>query len=586
LPFDGVVIKSVIEELSETTTGSRIEKIFQPESDEIVLHLRGHGRSDRLVLSANAGCPRIHLTGTVKNNPKNPPMFCMLLRKYISGGRIDSILTYDFERMASINIEAVNELGDRSLKKLVIEIMGRHSNIILLNEDDIIIDSIKHVDIEISSKREVMPARPYQMPPAQDKKSPPFIILEELIPNARQSNGNLRIGKFLLSSIKGFSPLLCNELCYRANVDEKISISELSQDMEKNLTDSLTSMFSDINAKKYRPCIIYRDTKMQKPSDFHCMDIYAYPVKKHFDSINLTIDTYYSHRDSMERLSQKSSSMVRLLNTNIDRCMRKISYQQEELSEALKSDELRLYGELLTANLHNIPEGSSHAVLPDYYSSDGKTVSIPLNENISPQKNAQNYFKKYKKAKRTFENVSKQLKETKKELSYLESVLSLLENCKTPEEIDDIKEELVQQGYIARRKSSSSKKKDDKPSPVRYKSSDGIYIYAGKNNIQNDYLTLKLASSKDLWLHTRNIPGSHVVIRKLTKSIPDTTIEEAALIAAWHSKSRHSANVPVDYTEIKYVKKPSGAKPGMVIYENFKTVIVTPDEEIINRLLD
>ncbi len=589
MPFDGVVIKSIIEELNEVITGSRIEKIFQPEIDEVVLLLRGKGRTNRLVMSANANCPRLHLTNVSKENPKNPPVFCMLLRKHISGGRITNISFQDFERIIVLNIEAANELGDLSFKKLIVEIMGRHSNIMLLNANDIIIDSIKHIDSEISSKREVMPARPYTPPPSQNKENPLKIELNELLSklsNEEQTpSGNIHVGRFLLNNIKGFSPLLCDEICYRAGLDEKLEISSLSTDMINKLNSVLTSIISDIASMNYRPSIIYKDLKMQKPSDFHCVKITCFPVTKRISSINLAVDTYYKHKDTSERLTQKKSRLLKLLNTNIERCLRKLSLQQQELDKSSHSSTFRLYGELITANIHNIPKGSSKAILTNYYTNNSTNITVPLNENLSAERNAQIYFKKYKKAKRTYENTVKQLKKTKEELTYLESIFSLLENSLSIDEINDIKEELIQQGYIKQKKVTPQMRNANKPIPVRYKSSDGIYIYAGRNNLQNDYLTLKMASSKDIWLHTRNIPGTHVIIKKTVKNIPDSTIEEAALIAACHSKSKYSSNVPVDYTEIKNVKKPPGAKPGMVIYDNFKTVFVTPDEEKIKNLL-
>jgi len=589
MPFDGVVIKSIIEELNEVITGSRIEKIFQPEIDEVVLLLRGKGRTNRLVMSANANCPRLHLTNVSKENPKNPPVFCMLLRKHISGGRITNISFKDFERIIVISIDAANELGDLSFKKLIVEIMGRHSNIMLLNANDIIIDSIKHIDSEISSKREVMPARPYTPPPSQNKENPLKIELNELLSklsNGEQTpSGNIHVGRFLLNNIKGFSPLLCDEICYRAGLDEKLEISSLSTDMINKLNSVLTSIISDIASMNYRPSIIYKDLKMQKPSDFHCVKITCFPVTKRISSINLAVDTYYKHKDTSERLTQKKSRLLKLLNTNIERCLRKLSLQQQELDKSSHSSTFRLYGELITANIHNIPKGSSKAILTNYYTNNSTNITVPLNENLSAERNAQIYFKKYKKAKRTYENTVKQLKKTKEELTYLESIFSLLENSLSIDEINDIKEELIQQGYIKQKKVTPQMRNANKPIPVRYKSSDGICIYAGRNNLQNDYLTLKMASSKDIWLHTRNIPGTHVIIKKTVKNIPDSTIEEAALIAACHSKSKYSSNVPVDYTEIKNVKKPPGAKPGMVIYDNFKTVFVTPDEEKIKNLL-
>lgn len=580
MPFDGVVTKCVADELSEILTGGRVEKIFQPEADEINIIIRSRNQNLRLLLSASANYSRIHITSSVKENPATPPVFCMLLRKYLSGGKITGIDFYDYERMIGINIESLNELGDLSTKKLLIEIMGRHSNIILVNQDNKIIDSIKHVDNEVSSVREVMPGRTYEMPPKQNKISPEHLDVHKIMEEAR--NVPTGVEKFLLNNIKGFSPLLCSEVCFRAGIDGKRPASDLSPKKLEELDASLSGILAGIASSSFSPCIIYKDDST--PLDFHCINILQYENIEQHSSINDVLDLFYEMKDASERLKQKKADIYKVLNTCLERCSRKLAVQQETLNEVSDREKLRLYGELITANIYAIPKGAKSVRLLNYYSEDSEYLDVPMDENLTAQENAQKYFRKYSKAKSTFANTSQQLEETMKELEYLENVYQLLDNCTTVNEIDEVREELVEQGYMKARKKNSSRKNSKPTLPLHFRSSDGLDIFVGKNNKQNDQLTLKQASSNDIWLHTRNIPGSHVIIRKLQGEIPSTTLLEAAILAAFHSKASQSSNVPVDYTMVKNVKKPNGAKPGMVIYENFKTLIVNPDEDIVERL--
>jgi len=586
MAFDGIVVKSIVEELKEKLKGGRIDKIFQPEKDEIILQIRSLSQNFKLILSANASYPRIHLTDFSKDNPLNPPVFCMVLRKHLSGGKILNIGFHDFERIVDIEVESINELGDISTKKLIIEIMGRHSNIILVNDENRIIDAIKHVDNEISSVREVMPARPYQLPPSQDKISPTDINIQSLLENAAKAS-NVSIEKFLLNSIKGFSPLLCREICHLADIDGKKPIEYLSVESVNKLENVLHNIINRINTSDFEPCIAFEDESFENPVDFHCIRLHQYKFVKTLPSISAVLDEFYSIKDTYERLKQKKSDLVKVIHTNINRCKKKISLQQEKLREVADRENLKLYGELITANIYSIPRNAKSVSLLNYYGDEGEYIDIPLDENLSPQENAQKYYKQYSKAKKAYASTSIQLEESLKELEYLESVSQLLDDCTTVQEINEIKQELAEQGYISIRKKPGSKKQDAPSKPLRCKSSDGYYIYVGKNNKQNDMLTLKTAQSNDIWLHTKNIPGSHVIIKKHTREdIPPTTLLEAAMLAAYYSKAKMSANVPVDYTAVKNVKKPNGAKPGMVIYENYKTIIVTPEKDKISKLLD
>lgn len=581
MPFDGIVAKCVVGELSEKLVGGRIEKVFQPEADELLINIRARNQSLRLLLSASANYPRIHLTDTVKENPAAPPTFCMLLRKHLAGGRILGFEFNDYERIIGITVEAANELGDISEKKLVIEIMGRHSNIILLNSENRIIDSVKHVDSDISRVREVMPARPYTLPPAQDKLSPEKLDLGTLFEKASESPAATE--KFLLENIKGFSPLICRELCHRAGLDAKRPAAALSPAERDNLKEVLAGMVRTISEGSFRPCIAYEDENLTRPVDFHCLKLGQYRHAREIPSISRVLDEFYSSKDRQDRLKHKRSDLTKVLNNAIERCNKKLAIQQDALRDVADRERLKLYGELITANIYRIPGNMKSVGLENYYSEQGDIVEISLDENLSPQDNAQRYFKKYAKAKSTYTFTTRQLEDSRRELDYLESVLQLLENCVTLQEIDEVRQELSEQGYMVLKKKPGAKKQA-LSEPLRFKSSDGLDIFVGKNNRQNDQLTLKQASSNDVWLHTKNIPGSHVIIRKSAGEIPENTLKEAAMLAAWHSKARMSSNVPVDFTPVRNVSKPSGAKPGMVIYVNYRTISVTPDEKAVGTL--
>ncbi len=582
MPFDGIVTKSIVEELTEKLTSGRIEKVLQPEADEIVLLVRAWNKNHRLVLSASPNYPRLHLTETVKDNPPVPPVFCMLLRKHLSGGRIISFDFNDYERIIGIVIEAANELGDISEKKLVIEIMGRYSNIILLNSENKILDSIKHIDSDISSVREVMPARPYVLPPAQDKLSPSHLDPSQLTDLFDSSTQTAE--KFLLDNIKGFSPLLCREVCHRALIDGRKRVSALDQAERIALINTLDSILAEITNCNYAPCVIYEDEQHAKPLDFHCLEIKQYMYMEPLPSVSQMLDKFYASRDNAERLRQKKSDLYKVLNTSIDRCNKKLSIQEETLRDVANREKLKLYGELITANIYAIPQNVKIMPLLNYYSETGEYIDVPLDPDMTPQANAQRYFKKYSKAKSTYTYTSRQLEDSRIELDYLESVLQLLDNCTTLQEIDEVRQELAEQGYMQLRRKPAAKKKAVMTEPLHFRSSDGFDVYVGKNNIQNDYLTLKAAQSNDIWLHTKTIPGSHVIIKRNGREIPDKTIEEAAILAAWHSKAKMSSNVQVDYTSVKNVSKPSGAKPGMVIYVNYRTAVVNPDQAIAETL--
>ena len=579
MPFDGIVTKCVVEELKENLIGGRIDKIFQPEKDEVLINIRCKGKNFKLLLSANPSYPRIHLTMISKENPISPPMFCMLLRKHLGGGRISGVDFFDFERIVGINIESTNELGDTTCKKLIIEIMGKHSNVILVNSENKIIDAIKHIDFDISSKREVMPARTYDLPPTQGKTSILNLDIKKFVSDINLVD-DIPLEKYILNNIKGFSPLICREICHKVGIDRDKSIKLLDHKKQEDLQNLLIEIAETISQNKFCPCIILEQKKTPLPLDFYAIPITQYSVLKFMPSISEALDFFYTEKDKLVYLHQRKQDLIRILKNSIDRCQKKIIIHQSKLKDVSERDNLKLFGELILANIHSVPLRSDKISLINYYSNDSELVEIPLNPNLTPSENSQRYYRMYQKAKNAFLNVTKQLDDSMKELSYLESVSFLLEHCSELHEIDDIRTELIEQGYLKSTK-HACKKKNTQTHFMHYISSDNFDIYVGKNNTQNDYLTLKIAKTNDLWLHTKDIPGSHVVVRCGNKNISDSAIEEASMLAAYYSKARFSSNVPVDYTYAKNVHKPSGAKPGMVIYKNHKTINVTPDIERI-----
>jgi predicted ribosome quality control (RQC) complex YloA/Tae2 family protein len=584
MPFDAIVTKCIADELKNIIMTGRIDKIHQPEKDEINISLRAKGKNLKLLLSSNSSYPRVHITSITKKNPIKAPLFCMILRKHLVGARIVNIEFLDYERIIKIQFENTTELGDLSIKNLYIEIMGRHSNIILANSNNKIIDSIKHIDEEISSKREIMPARNYELPPKQNKISPDnkniYKIFEK---NYIIENESLEtpLSKYLLYNIKGFSPILCNYICDISKIDKNINLKNIEENHLIKLKTNFDMIMDKIKSNKFNPILFMKN---DLPKDFYCLDISLKQKTKSFDTLSSLLDFYYSERDKIIHLNQKKYNLNKILTNNIQRCKKKISIHKKIINKSKNNENYKLYGELLLANLYSISKNAEKVSLLNYYSEKNEYLDIKLKSHLTPQENAQIYFKKYTKSKTAISESKKQLKIAENELDYLESVLHNLEIAATLEEINEINEELIHQKYIL----INNKKKKNKFSPTKphkFKSSDGYEIFVGKNNFQNDLLTLKMSSSNDMWLHTKEIHGSHVVIKtNNNQNVPDNTLLEAANLSAYYSKARLSSNVPVDYTKIKNVKKPSGAKPGMVIYVNYKTIYITPNENLIEKL--
>lgn len=588
MPFDGLVINSLKAELKEVLLNKKIEKIYQPEDDEILIKFRNVDNSKKLLISVNSSFPHLCLTNTQKVNPTTPPMFCMLLRKHLHGGKIIDCYQVEFERILVLSIESYDELGNINIKNLIIEVMGKHSNVILTQDDtNVIIDSIKRIPSSISRKRQILPGLNYEYPPSQNKID---IFNTDYTTFKNKLNSNLensQIFKAIYKSFQGISPIIAKEICYRSSIPIDTQISVLTDKNFMDIWNVFINILTKTHKNEYSPNIIF-DSKDNKTIDFSSLVLKIYENEHFsislFNSISTTINRYYFEKDKYNRIKQKATDITKIISTRLERLYNKLQKQKEELLTAEGADKYKLYGELILSNMHNITKGMKQITVQNYYEADMPDVIIQLDSRLSPSENSQKYYKKYNKYKSAINKINKQIEETSEEIQYLQNVLTNIENTDDINNIDEIKQELIEQKYIKKRKATKGKSKSIASKPLKYVTTDGFTILAGKNNKQNDYLTLKMASKKDIWLHTKDIPGSHVIIKTEGREASEETIKTAALIAAYNSKGRYSSNVPIDYTHVKYVKKPSGAKPGMVIYENFKTIYVTPIKEEIRKL--
>ena len=585
MALDGLVVHSLADELHNKLVGGKVDKIHQPENDELVVYVRNNKENFKLVLSSSASNPRVYLANNYKKeNPIKAPMFCMLFRKYIQGGIITNICQVNFERIIKITVESFDELKEKTAKDIYIEIMGRHSNIILTQHDKII-DSIKRIPPSVSRVRQLLPNMTYELPPAQDKINPiKGVSLKSFINTLREFDGPLYKGIF--SKFLGISTPIAKEICYRANLDSNIKAEEMSRDELAKLYRIFSDLFTKIKNNDYAPCIVV-DEKVDKVIDFSCIDLTYLNDNKFIrnDSISQVIEDYYKTKDFKDRVHQRTSDLRKSISIKLDRLYHKQEKIKKELIEADNADSYKIKGELLTAYIYMIEKGMESIEVDNFYDENYAKVTINLNKNLTPSENAQKYFKKYNKLKTAKKELTSQLIICNDEIEYLENILLGIENCENLEELADIKDELIRLGYAkAPYKYRAKKDIDLTTKPNQFISSDGFTILVGKNNKQNDYLTLRIADPEDIWMHTKNIPGSHVIIKCAGKDVPDETLYEAAMLAAYYSKGRMSSQVPVDYTMKKHVKKPSGSKPGMVIYETNSTIYVTPTEEMTVKL--
>ena len=577
MAFDGITIAAVTDELKNKITDGRISKIAQPEDDEILLTIHTGEGNLRLLISADASLPLVYLTENNKQGPMTAPNFCMLLRKHIQGGRIVSVSQTGLERIMTIEVEHLDEMGDLCRKRLIFELMGKHSNIIFTDDKGKIIDSIKRVSYAVSSVREVLPGREYVIPPTQDKAE-----LLEKTPDVNSFSDSQPVYKAIYGALRGFSPLVANETAFRAGVDSDRIYGSLSDEEKERVCSELSKIADDIKNGKFCPCVVYENGK---PKDFAAILLTMYGDAesniKRYDSISMLLESFYREKNAAVRIRQKSADLRHVVQTAIERCSRKYDIQLAQLRDTEGRDKFRLYGELLTAYAYQIPSGAEKAEVDNYYT--GEKLNIPLDKDKSASENAQRYFDRYGKLKRTYEAVSRLITESESDLEHLRSIQTSLDIAVAEEDLLQIRQELSQGGYIKKR-SGSGKKEKVTSRPFHYISSDGYDIYVGKNNFQNDELTFKLANGGDWWFHAKKIPGSHVVMRiKQGEEVPDRAFEEAARLAAYYSKGRDQDKVEIDYVKRKEVKKPAGAKPGFVVYYTNYSMVASPDISMLKE---
>ena len=579
MALDGITLGLVKNELKTYILGSKIEKIHQPSRNELVFILRTRNGGYRLYLSCDGQSPRVHLTRYNLENPKVPPMICMLLRKRLCGATLIDIKQIKNDRILVFEFDGTTEIGDKTNYYVICEIMGQRSNIILCDNDYKIIDAIKRVDEEKSSVREILPGLRYELPPLQEKcdiiNDDAQSILKSIL-----SKPEKMLSKAILESIEGLSPIVGREIAYRTVFGDK-QVGLLSHIEKERLENEINIIKTEINEKKF----YMLDSVERVPFDFSFSNIRQYGNslgKKEYDSISELLDDFYFEKDKLNRIKRKASDLFKLLNSAVERTSRKINNRKIELEKSENREQIRIFAELITANQYRLNEKSSVYKLENYYDNNN-IIEIPVNPALSPLQNAQKYFKEYKKAANAEKLLHNLIEDGEQELIYLDSVIDNLTRAETEREISEIRDELEQGGYIKRKKGNKSKKEKPLP-PIEFISSDGFKILVGRNNVQNDILTLKTAMNYDMWLHVQKRAGSHTVIVADRKEITETAIYEAACIAAYHSKAKNSSSVPVDYTLIKNVKKPTGSKPGKVIYNTYNTIYVTPTKEIIEKL--
>lgn len=577
MAFDGIVVAELVHEFRKELLNGRIAKIAQPEPDELLLTIRTQDAQRRLLISADASLPLVYLTDSSKPSPATAPNFCMLLRKHIGGGRIVGITQPKLERIIRFTIEHLDEMGDLCRKELVVEIMGKHSNIIFCTQDGRIIDSIKHVSAQMSSVREVLPGRKYFIPDTMHKADPltaAFDTFRELL-----SGKPVPLAKAIYTSFTGLSPVTAEEICHLAGLDSSLPAKEYSDDVLYHLYTQASIYLSAIKEGRFAPAIYYDG---MEPKEFSALALthFSQYERREAASMSDVLKTYYAERSQITRIRQKSADLRHIVQTALERNRKKYDLQIRQLKDTKDREKYRVYGELINTYGYNTTPGAKTLEALNYYTNE--MVSIPLDETKTPQENAQRYFSRYNKQKRTFEALSSLSQETKEDIVYLESVQTALDIARTEDDLAGIREELVNAGYIRRR--FTKKKSKIKNTPLHYISGDGYHIYVGKNNLQNDELTFGFAAPNDWWFHAKQAPGSHVIVRSNGDELPDTTFEEAGRLAAYYSSMRGGEKVEIDYVEKKHVKKPKGARPGFVVYYTNYSLVIDSDISRIKEL--
>lgn len=570
MAFDGIVVANLAHELKEQLQNGRIAKIAQPESDELLFTIKTTAGQKRLSISASASLPLVYLTETNKPSPMTAPNFCMLLRKHIANGRIIDIYQPGLERILHIIIEHLNEMGDLCRKDLIIEIMGKHSNIIFCTEDGTIIDSIKHVSAQMSSVREVLPGRTYFVPDTMNKQNP--LLISETEFTTMLYEKPMALSKAMYSSLTGISPVAAEEICYIAGVDSALPAKELPADVLIHLYHQFRIYLEPISEGRFAPAIYY-DGK--EPKEFSALPLthFSTYARQEYSSVSEVLETYYASKNTLTRIRQKSTDLRHIVQTALERNRKKYDLQTRQLSDTQNREKYKVYGELLHTYGYQAEANAKSLDALNYYTNE--MITIPLDPTMTPMENAQRYFEKYNKQKRTFEALSHLIDETKNEIDYLESVRTALDIALTEDDLSQIKEELIESGYMRRK--YTKKKVKIKNQPLHYISSDGFHMYVGKNNLQNDELTFHFAAGNDWWFHAKQVPGSHVIVKTNGQTLPDRTFEEAGRLAAYYSSMRNADKIEIDYVEKKYVKKTPGAKPGFVIYYTNYSLVIDSD---------
>ena len=571
MPLDALCLTAVAEELRRAVVGGKIDKIYQPTRDEIVLFLRGQGENLKLLLSANPGHPRAHLTTLNRENPDKPPMFCMLLRKHLLGGRILELNQPPLERILDFKLETIDELGDRVERRLVLEAMGRSANLILLDGEGRILDCIRRIDGDLSKgQRQVLPGLFYR-PPAPPAKQNPFLLDEAELAAALDNPMGKEPEKLLMDAFTGLSPLIARELVFRAGGEE-------------GLVRELDKLQKTVNEKDFAPYLLVREGKA---ADFSFLPILQYGPETESirqESFSALLDRFYERREAAERVKQRGQDLVKAVTNARDRTARKLANQEKELAATLNREGLRQQGDIITSNLHRMEKGMSVLRAANFYDPEYQEIEIKLDPLLTPQQNAAKYYKDYNKAKKAEEMLTIQIEKGEKELEYLNSVLENIHLAEGERDLGEIRQELTETGYLRRPKTAAKREKKVAGKPMEFRSTAGLRISVGKNNNQNDQLTTKLAYKSDIWLHTQKIHGSHVILWLEGGEADAQSLTEAAILAATFSQAGDSTRVPVDYTPVKYVKKPAGARPGMVVYTTYQTAVVDPDQELAKRL--
>lgn len=577
MAFDGITVAALTHELRESLLNGRIAKIAQPETDELLLTIKTPEGQKRLYISASASLPLLYLTDENKPSPMTAPNFCMLLRKHIGNGRIVDISQPKLERIIHFDIEHLDELGDLCRKRLIVEIMGKHSNIIFCDDKRMIIDSIKHVPAHMSSVREVLPGREYFIPDTMDKLNPLTVPEQDFIRVLQQKP--MPIGKAIYTSFTGISPVVAEEVCYLSGLESAMTAQDFSEDLLTHLHKQFHYYLEDVKSGTFAPVIYYNG---ETPKEFAALPLTHFDGYAHqeFSSISYVLNTYYAVKNTLTRIRQKGADLRHVVQTALERNRKKYELQTKQLQDTQNRDKYKVYGELINTYGYHLEPGSKELICLNYYTNE--EITIPLDPTKTPLENAQKYFAKYNKQKRTFEALSELIEETADDIQYLESISNALDIALTEDDLAQIKEELMQTGYVRRKFTKKKVKLTSKP--MHFVSSDGYHMYVGKNNLQNDELTFNFANGNDWWFHAKGTAGSHVIVKTNGDELPDRTFEEAGRLAAYYSKNRGNDKVEIDYIEKKHVKKPNGAKPGFVVYYTNYSLMIDSDISKIEQL--